>query len=486
MRASHRISVLFGDDVAPVARRRITYALRVFAAVKGAEFLEEPGAADDGPRLCYGAPARRAGDVALESLYRPRPPHELPEEPVQVHVTAPDGESVSCPVFHGDDAASGRVDWLGELFEWLSGACELASTGRDAIGRVPYRETAHGRFALDPSVPYAAVAMTELDRAIARTAGGLWTAGFPSPWPDTALGVAATHDIDFLPDHAGALPARWVRNIAAGAFRMRSAAAASRAACSVLRPLSGRPWLHDALDRFREQERARGVGSTWTVVTRRGHRRDPTYRLESRRTRAALEWLASSGAEIGVHGSYTSLEGTGRLADEYDRLRAFGHAPSGGRQHWLRYSGDTLFRELVRADAVYDATAGFPDAVGFRHGACFPFPPYDFESERPFPLLELPLVLMDVALAGSHGPDAWLETSTRVLREASRWVWGGVSILWHDTAITNALHPAALGAVYFELIDGPGRFMSGNELVETVHGRYAGAGLPVRDPGGAS
>jgi len=471
MSASHTISLVFGDDVAPTVRRRLAYALGVFAAVKGAAVTDEAEV-----RLCYGAPAERAGDVAVAAHYRPRPPSAPAPAPSTTRVTAPEGGTVRVPVFHSGERG---VDWLAELFEWLSAADERAVSERDDVGRVPYAASLHGRLDIDPEVPYAAVAVVELDRLIARTAGGLWTAGCPSPWADTSLGVAATHDIDFLPDHPGAVCSRWARNVAVGALREQSAATTFRAAFSATRPLAGRPWLGDALPRFRAEERERGVDSTWSVVCRSGHRRDPTYRLESHRTRDALQWLASTDAEIAVHGSYTSLVEPGRLLDEYDRLRAFGHDPVGGRQHWLRYAGDDLFRELTRAGAHYDATAGFPAAVGYRNGACFPFPPYDFERERPFPLLEVPLALMDVGLASCELPGGWLERSRGVLRQASRWTWGGVSVLWHDTAVSGALHPESLGRTYFELLDGPGRFAPAKALVDAVRERYAVAGFRI-------
>ncbi|MBD3367489.1 MAG: hypothetical protein GF405_04860 [Candidatus Eisenbacteria bacterium] len=486
MRASPNIALVFGDDVAPVVRRRLTYAFRVFCAVKGARAVDDRSGQSDVVRLCYGAPCRRQGDVRLEPAYTARPAAEPPGSPRTVAVNAPDGEAVAMPVFHSDGAPPECVDWLGEIFEWLSGTCERTATERDAVGRVPMSGAPSRRFGLSPSIPYASVAVTELDRRIARSAGGLWTAGLVSPWDDTPLGVAVTHDIDFLPDHPGASLSRWARNTAVGAFRMRSLETAFRAGTSIARPFLGRTWLHNALRRFREREQKREVRSTWTVVCRAEHGRDPTYRLESDATRAALDGLASSGAEIGVHGSYTSLDGPGRLADEYDRLRVFGFRPVGGRQHWLRYDGDGLFRELERAGALYDATAGFHEDVGFRHGAAFPFPPYDLERERAFQLLELPLVVMDVALAVSTPPDQRLDRCRAVLREASRWTWGGVSVLWHDTSLTNALHPESLGELYFELLDGPGCFCTGKELAETVRERYAVAGLKIGSAGGSS
>src|SRR5262249_50700879 len=131
---------------------------------------------------------------------------------------------------------------------------------------------------------------------------------------------------------------------------------------------------------------------------RRAHPRDPDYSLEAIAT--PLVKALARGFSIGLHGSYRSAMEDRSLASEAailgERCR---RRPRANRQHWLRFeSNRVLFREVETAGMLADSSLGFPESVGFRNGASFAFPPYDFERERPHRFLEVPLVIMDGGL----------------------------------------------------------------------------------------
>src|SRR5262249_41680089 len=109
--------------------------------------------------------------------------------------------------------------------------------------------------------------------------------------------------------------------------------------------------------------------------------------------------------------------------------------PRGNRQHWLRFdSHDRLFETIERAKLVYDTTLGFPDTAGFRNGASFAFPPYDFKNERAYEFLEIPLVLMDGNLeaAARASKENAGDIAADILQKSRKWGWGGISVLWHN------------------------------------------------------
>jgi len=401
----------FSNDVEPLVRRRIDYAFRVFCAVYG--FTPST----DGPTLKY------AGGYRLRPQSSPAP--------------APSWFG-SFPCFHGL-GKNGRPDWLAEIFEWLSAAHEFSIEKVDSVGRIPYVETLHGRYGLDPLVPYAAIAMHELDEEIGGT-------GPLSPWPGACV-FATTHDLDFLPASLLSVAHRFVKDLGLALF-LRS-------------PLSIK---RDTARRLLEREREHGIRSSWYVIARRGHRRDATYRL---RDRKVCELLAQV-AEVGVHGSYTSLETKGRLAGEYRTLDEAGYSAVGGRQHWLRYRNtESLMEEVCLAGGRYDCTFGYATRPGFRNGACFPFPPYSFVTESAFPVLELPLMIMDVTLNG----DA-LAICRELFSQAREFGWGGTSILWHDTTFGTEV-----GEIYWQIKEANDLWMPACELVETIWPRYTTAGL---------
>jgi peptidoglycan/xylan/chitin deacetylase (PgdA/CDA1 family) len=252
-----------------------------------------------------------------------------------------------------------------------------------------------------------------------------------------------------------------------------------------LRVLAGDRTALDSLGTVLGQEKERGIRSSWFVIPRRAHRRDASYELHHPAVRRHLARLIKAGAEIGLHGSYTSLESTGRLAAEYGKLRRAGYPVVGSRQHWLRYrTHNSLIREICAAGGWYDCSFGYRARPGFRHGACFPFPPYDFAAEAPFPVLELPLVMMDATLddLSRAGEDA-VAVAQRVLTAVRGNGWGGVSILWHDTTFGSAPVGRHIAALYWQLQATNDLWLPAAELIETVWPRYADAGLlPTRMP----
>ncbi len=447
------LHLAFSGSVTEAARARIDYVFRVYCALYGYSIVEDADAA--GVTLLYGTGPGRTADVVLEALYEARDP-DVPAK-----------------------SAPPEADPLGDAFEWISSAQELAAAAADDIGRVPPSATLHGRFGLDPAKPYAAMAFRRLDARVREAGGGRWPAG---PTPPAGLGVfcvANIHDVDFFPLGPLSVGRRLAKNVAIAVIKRRDL----RSALDILRRaggdlLRGRLPL-SALRRTVDRERREGLGATYTFIARQGHRRDANYTLADSPVREALGWLRAQGVEVGVHGSYNSLQSDPTLAAEYDTLAGeVGVRPVGGRQHWLRYRGAELPRALRDAGAAYDSSVGYSHTPGFRTGACFPYPPYDFEAERPFPLLQLPLALMDVSVYGAHPSPAAAETAARSLMRVGReFGWGGFSVLWHDTVLSGCELREAHSELFWKLRAPQDRWLSAREIVEKVWPRYVGAGL---------
>lgn len=138
--------------------------------------------------------------------------------------------------------------------------------------------------------------------------------------------------------------------------------------------------------------------------------------------------------------------------------------------------------------AYYDASVGFNEHVGFRAGAPFAYVPWSFRNERPQPLLELPMVLMDATLFTLDGFDhnASRERAERVLRRARIYGPGGVSIVWHNTGFGGGQLPPAIGDLYWQLRQNDTRWVSGRTAVEELRPRFEAAGLSVGTVGSHS
>jgi hypothetical protein len=188
------------------------------------------------------------------------------------------------------------------------------------------------------------------------------------------------------------------------------------------------------------------------------------------------------GMEIGLHGSYTSLDTRDGLAREFEVLQNHGFRPLGGRQHWLRFSLDRLVPAVERAGALFDTSVGWQHRIGFRAGACFPFPPYSFAEERPARFLELPLAVMDQALPPNE-EEAFGEVA-KLLATSRMYGWGGISLLWHPEAFGGGRLPIGIGRTFYDLVSARSEWndswLSAREFLRKVRNRYIEVGLMDR------
>ena len=228
--------------------------------------------------------------------------------------------------------------------------------------------------------------------------------------------------------------------------------------------------------------RALDFHSTIFVVPEPSHRRDPEYRLNE-----LLPHLGEATRQhwrVALHGSYTSVVDRGTLNDDANALaiavrrRAFGN-----RQHWLRFDHhNKLFDAVEGAGLLYDSTLGFTETIGFRNGACFAFPPYNFAKEAPHSFLEIPLVVMDGNLEAAcrRSGEAPLRAAQEVLEQCRKWSWGGAAILWHNP-IEPIQVPEEINQVFWDCLKDRERhrekWISAEEFLSLSLHRYHNAGL---------
>jgi len=381
---------------------------------------------------------------------------------------------------HGVDQA-GRPDWLGEIFEWLSSSLELGISGRDSAGRIPYSETVFARQAISPLEPHAALLMAWLENALEN--GGRQEAlpKAPSPVARAEHVVVCSHDIDFHFSCRSSALRRLGKNLGISVTQYRSPSFFG-SSCRMMLGLLLRERPGEYVGPLLRAIEERGFRSTLFAVADGGHRRDPSYRLHQ--IAPQLREAASRGFPVGVHASYASVVENDSLLRETALLtETLGRRPLGNRQHWLRFDCHAkLFRAVERAGFLYDSSLGFAEVSGFRNGANFAFPPYDFENERPCAFLEIPLVIMDGSLAASarrfhREPQAVAE---EILQKSRKWGWGGMGILWHNPMEAIQV-PPEINRVFWECAAARGRYaeqwMSADQFLGAALGRYHAAGL---------
>lgn len=302
----------------------------------------------------------------------------------------------------------------------------------------------HGRFCAEGSV------LDPLDPPLERLRTRLGLS-------DRTFTVALTHDVDN--------PWRWTRiGLRGSAARLKRnvlqarLAPAFREATALAAAPVHRVRGTDPNWRFREivaEERRRGAhGSTFFVLAGHHDPHDgPAPETYDELRPELVETLRETGAEIGLHGSYTAADDPALLAEEKAKLEALAGPVLGHRYHYLR--GDP-HRNIARLPFRYDTTLGFADAVGFRAGIARPFHPWDFERDAPADVLEIPLAAMDATLAEERYLGLSAKRAEPRLDALLDWAaanGGAFSILWHPDRF-DPLSSGGWDRLYSRVLDG--------------------------------
>lgn len=476
-----RIYLELPDDANVAEVSRLGYAFRLFCGIYGHQpVLEGPEAECCDVVLRYDRPGLltlRGGErvVWLSRGYRERDPHSPAPPPVRYN-----GDGVQT-VLHWLPEEGNSPDWLGEIFEWVSCADEYSVTQRDEAGRPAFAATYFGRYRLDPGIPYAGIAMKCLQRAICRVVPrAAEVAERPS---ESAHLVVPTHDVDYFPVGRWHAVNRLGRNAVISLTlnkHPRTGMRQARMAASVAMGRVSDP-LHNLMT-LANQERQHGVFASYNFLARHAHRRDCHYSLADPNVVKSMVWLQSQGMEIGIHGSYTSLDTPDGLHRELSQFHSQGLFPEGGRQHWLRYTLERLIPAVEHAGLRYDMSMGWSATIGFRAGACFAFPPYYFAEERAANFLEIPLIVMEQGFDLQRDvSEVMYEKATALMSRSRAYGWGGVSLLWHPAAFGDGWLPAQVGDIYWRLAAQRrawgDEWMRAQDFVATVRQRYVDAGL---------
>jgi hypothetical protein len=477
------IHLKFCDKVDPAIRARISYTFRIFAAVYGHIVVEDESDADPEVLRCFYGEKPPKSDDAL-ALFVPARYQIRRREQKRPGFTRRRYAQEDYYLLYGIDDRSGNPDWLGEIFDWVSSSHEMGITPRDGIGRVPYSEMVFCRQEIPPQKPHALLLMAWMENSLRWGNSKEELPRAESPVEGVEHIVVCSHDIDFYYASWVSTLVRLIKNLGISYHPYRSWSYFRKNSGMIFDLLGGKK-VGDFLPRLLEAGSENGFCSTLFVVSGHKHRRDPNYGLEHLAPHLAK--AAKRGFPTSLHGSYSSVMGGGELQSEAAALdRAVGKNPLGNRQHWLRFDQhERLFRCVENAQLRFDSTLGFSDRVGYRNGASFAFPPYDFTNERAYEFLEIPLVLMDWTLEATSRSthEEPQEIAEKILQESRRRGWGGIAALWHNPIEPLAV-PGEINDVFWKCVKSQQKFnerwVSAEEFLEKCLYRYQNAGLMKR------
>jgi hypothetical protein len=396
-----------------------------------------------------------------------------------VRLTAADrpsaGSAVADLSFHAAlERAPGEVRVttaaLRAVAEVAGGALEQRCTAADRHGRVPSAENplvAAGQ----SRRPVVSLLALELRRAVLGVAERRPVRSV-APWPNGHRWAAlVTHDLDVV-DWWALFPLLRMAELGMkGAWDL--AGRVSRAARRNIRRDPVSRGVHSIL----QLEAHHGIRASWFVICAQPSIRsilsgDSTYHADSPAARRILTALTHAGHEVGLHGSFATVEDAQLMASQRRTLARLIDTPVVGvRQHFLRMRPGKTQQHMVAAGFEYDATWGFADRNGFRLGVADPVPAWDASRETTLPLDVVPLIWMDRALskyAGVEEPGRWIEDARELVRECKA-VEGSWVGLWHPNTMEALGFPGAEPAfvsLLQDLADDRPYFGSAHKLVQ--------------------
>lgn len=393
------------------------------------------------------------GELALSSVVGSHEARRHLAETVRVWLGLPVGAEVEPPAL---------PDRLARQLLRLE---EYESSRRDRWGRWEF-DCSENLEAHDPWIP-------EVDQWVAGRRAELAAVTALEPlWPDgRRFAVCLTHDVDLVSPQS--TPRQIMRYALAGLSRtgtarrrelVRFARPALRVARALRAGVARFPSARETLERSVELEARRGAVASYlfTVPPAGGRSRyDCSYapgdrylfRGARRRLADVTRVLADEGFDIGLHGSYRAGMTPGALMAERAALeRVTGLEVRTTRQHLLQWDVRWTPRLQVDAGLLVDSSLGFNRNVGFRAGTSLPFRHFDVTSARPLELLEIPLVVQDVALLGSWGLNLDFQGALEVVRrllDSALQVGCALTLVFHPDKL---VHPDWL-ALYEQTLD---------------------------------
>ena len=437
---------------------RARYVLDTLFMARGIRLDYASQAPADGPWLYYGAAIPAAAEEARRAIFLGYSPQSWDALSVQCEAeTAQTSAGLPAIFVHRDspvfeNAALVPFDILANAFYFLASMDERT---REHAGesRCLFADSVFARLNLPQDIVDRY--LRHIADALDALCGRLDTAVFPPrTWPDGAShAVVLSHDVDFVPESRGDIVLQGAKTLARHLIRQRRPMDALRAGTGLFDALVHDRDPYGCIPEILAEERRRGLRASFQVAVGRRHPVDVNYRIEDDCTRDYLRAIVDQGFDLCLHGSYRSTEDPQWYADEVELLTERLAAPRGSRQHYLAFDYDTLFGVQERTGILYDMSMGFPDRLGTRAGFSSPYFPWDLSRERPYDVLQLSLVLMDVTLQGYmnlSAAAAWetVRESLDDLREKR----GGYSVVWHPIVFGGARDPG-YGELFWKLAE---------------------------------
>ncbi|MBZ0265216.1 hypothetical protein K8I28_11145 [bacterium] len=342
---------------------------------------------------------------------------------------------------HCDDDATCSFDWITFSFMVLSEEYGYRTGQLDHLGRLTAQSLDHSEWLY--STPIISRIANWISEQIKLLAEKWFNISYSiAPWTEGKLaGVAISHDCDILwKDHFKYLKQYLGfikrREVSLGHFLKDNVVKASKGFKTYKSKFQ-----NYQLDTVRNYLDNKGITSTFYVMSSTAELKDISYYLDY--AKVDLLNISESGHTIGLHGgfeskSYTDLE---QFMEEKRKLEdVLSLQIDHTRQHYIGFERDKTWSIHERSGIKTDSSTVFPDIAGFKSGFAAPYQPWNFNSESPYDILEIPLFLMDSTLMHSSymalGKYEAMDVSRKIIDDILA-VNGLITLNWHQRIISG-------------------------------------------------
>ncbi|HXR80346.1 MAG TPA: polysaccharide deacetylase family protein, partial [Saprospiraceae bacterium] len=296
---------------------------------------------------------------------------------------------------YGQDNLEIFPDKIVSGLDVFAGAFFMLTRWEEALGLY---EDLHGRFPAAQSVVVKSgfILRPIVDEYVALLKSWLKQLGYPVPETKDSFKVVPTCDVDMpyfwlKKPRWKVILSQWLANMKLSTLKQTRAKIKAIKAGVEQDP-------YDQFDYMMSLAEKAGLSFDFNMLVGGISKYEGYYSVTDPRIQELMKSFIKRNHRIGLHPSYNSFLDSKLIFEEKQLLAKHASTPiKSSRQHYLRYSVSATARYLVDASIKEDSTLGYAAEPGFRCGTSKPFPIFDIALQKTLPLLERPLLIMDVS-----------------------------------------------------------------------------------------
>lgn len=337
---------------------------------------------------------------------------------------------------YGEDKIEITVNEIIIHVDVFAGAFFMLTRWEESFG---VYEDQHGRFPADKAllVKEGQILRPVVDEYVSLLINLITTLGYPKPVPTSVFKVVPTCDVD-IPYYWTSRPS-W--RLLAGRFLKNKNLRDLLADVRVMRDMKAgkRKDPYDTFNFLMQLAESHGLKFKFFMLSGGGSSFEGYYSIKDERIRSLIKNFIERGHQVGIHPSYNSFHDPKQIAMESRLLeKVCGCTVNISRQHYLRFAVPETWRHLYDAYIKEDFTLGYAAEPGFRCGTSKPFPVFDIHQHKEIPLMERPLLIMDVSLKlyKRFSVEESIEYCLAI-RDQVRKHNGDFVFLWHNSSLSE-------------------------------------------------